>query len=83
MLIEIIILLLAIPTGFLIAALTKDELIQGRKWFKILILASILGVFGFWIYGFPYISWTCGFILIVSLISLIKSEDKILKKRKL
>ena len=74
MFIEIVILVLAIPVGFLIAWLTKDELTSGRKWFRILIIASILGVIGFWIYGFPYVSWTFGFILIVSLISFVKSK---------
>ena len=73
---EIIILALAVPSGFLIAWLAKDELIQGRKWFRILIISSIL--FGIWFYliGQSYIVWVFGFILIVSLIGLIKSNDK-------
>ena len=76
MLFEIIILLLAIPVGFWIAWLARDELVQGKKWFRILIIASILGIIWFWLTGLDHISWASGFILIVSFISLIKSEDK-------
>ena len=46
--IEWIILLAAIPVGYLIAYLAKDELIQGRKWFRILIIAGFLA--GAWLY---------------------------------
>lgn len=76
MILEIIILLLAIPTGFLIAWLTRDELISGKKWFRVLIILSILVGIWFWLIGKTYVSWAAGFILIVSLIALIKSEDK-------
>jgi hypothetical protein len=83
MMFEILLLVLAIPAGFWIAWLARDELVQGRKWFRILIIVSIIGIIGFWIYGFPYISFTMGFILIVSFISLAKSDDKKWVKRKL
>ena len=76
MFLEIIILLFAIPTGFLIAWLARDELVSGKKWFKILIIVSILLGIWFWLAGKSYIVWIAGFIAIVSLISLIKSEDK-------
>ena len=76
MILEIIILLFAIPTGFLIAWLTRDELISGKKWFRVLIITSILVGIWFWLIGKTYVSWTAGFILIVSLIALIKAEDK-------
>jgi len=76
MILEIIILLLAIPTGFLIAWITGDELTQGKPWFRVLIIISILAGIWFWLAGDSYITWTAGFILIVSLIALIKSEDK-------
>ncbi|MDP4039745.1 MAG: hypothetical protein Q8P57_04160 [Candidatus Pacearchaeota archaeon] len=76
MILNIIILLLAIPVGFLISWLSRDELINGKKYIKILFIASILGIIGFWIYGFSTASWSSGFMGIVSLIGLIKSEDK-------
>ncbi|MBS3091039.1 hypothetical protein J4217_01150 [Candidatus Pacearchaeota archaeon] len=79
---NIIFLVLAIPIGYLIAYWCKDELVDGRKWFRILIIVSIIGALGFYLFGFSYISLTFGFILIVSLISLIKSNDKGLIKRR-
>jgi len=76
MFLKIIILLLAIPTGFLISWLSRDELVSGKKYFRILMIVSILGVVWFWLSGMSYISWTLAFVFIVSLVSLIKSEDK-------
>ena len=83
MLLEIIILLLAIPSGFLIAWLARDELVQGKPWFRILIIISILVGIWFWLTGHTYIAWTAGFVLIVSLIALIKSEDKKWTKKRI
>ncbi len=76
MIIEIILLLLAIPTGFLIAWLARDELVSGRKWFRVLIVVSVLVIIWSWLTSLIYIVWTMGFILIVALISLIKSKDR-------
>jgi len=43
--IAIIILLLAIPLGYLLKYYTKDEMKQGKKYFKILgILSLVLGI---------------------------------------
>ena len=74
MFLEILILLLAIPTGFLIAWLASDELKEGKPWFRVLIISSIIVGIWFYLTDFLYISWTAGFILIVSLISLIKAK---------
>ncbi len=73
---EIIILLLAIPSGYLIAWLARDELIVGRKWFRVLIILSIIVGIWFYLVDVIYVSWTAGFIFIVSLISLMKSNDE-------
>jgi ABC-type Fe3+ transport system permease subunit len=70
---EILLLIVAIPVGLWIAWATKEELTQGRPWFRVLIIVSIIGVIGFWIYGFSWISWTFGFVGILSLISFVKS----------
>ena len=81
--IDILILVLAIPTGYLIARMASDELVAGRKWFKILfILGTVLGLF-FWFYGIRHAALTCLFIAIASLVSLIKGNDKNLTKRKI
>ena len=79
--IEIIILLLAIPAGFLIAYLCKDELADGRKWFRILIVSGIVLGAGFWIYGFYSEAWTSWFIMIVSFVSYVKSFDGKVRRR--
>jgi amino acid permease len=71
-----LILLLAVPVGFLVSWLSRDELIQGRKYFRILVITSILAFLGFWLYGRPIEAWSSGFIGIVSLVSLITSGDK-------
>jgi len=68
MIIEIIILLLAIPSGYLIAWLARDELIQGRTWFRILIVVSILLGIWFYLINEIVISLTMGFVFIISLI---------------
>ncbi|MBI2043330.1 hypothetical protein HYT25_02995 [Candidatus Pacearchaeota archaeon] len=43
LLIGIAVLLLGIPIGSFIARLTKEELKEGQKWFKVLILIGIFG----------------------------------------
>ena len=43
LIIGISILLLGIPLGSLLAKSTKEELSQGQKWFKLIIIASFLG----------------------------------------
>jgi len=76
MIIKIIILILAIPAGFLIAYLCKDELAVGRKWFRILaVIGFVLGA-GFWVYGYYSEAWTSLFVMIVSFVSYAKSFDK-------
>ena len=76
MILELIIMMLAIPSGYLIAWLARDELVAGRKWFYILIFLSVVVWVVFYFKGKEYASWTSGFIIIVSFISLMKSKDK-------
>jgi hypothetical protein len=83
MIIEIILLVLAIPTGFLIAWMARDELVDGKNWFKMLVVASIVLAGLFWIFGFAHISLTCVFIAIVSFVSIVKSSDKKWTKKRL
>ena len=74
--IEIIILLLAIPTGYLIAWLANDELVAGRKWFISLIILSIILGLIFYFKNIIYAALTNVFIIVVAFISLMKSYDK-------
>jgi len=76
MIIEIILLVLAIPAGFLLAWMAKDELKAGREWFWALIFISIFLSSMFLYYEIIYASLTCLFIAIVSLISLFKGRKR-------
>ena len=41
--IGVVFLLLAWPIGYFLAKMTKEELKQGKKWFKLIILLSLVG----------------------------------------
>lgn len=43
LLIGVLILLLGIPLGNYLAKITREELKQGKKWFKLIILVSLIG----------------------------------------
>ena len=75
MLLEILILVLAFPIGYLLAWLARDELVAGRKWFKIIVLASSISAIIFVFFNLT-IALALAFISIVTIISLIKSYDK-------
>lgn len=82
MIYEIIFLILAVPAGFLIALLCEDELVQGKKVFRALVIAGIaLGLF-FFAFGLAHISLTCFFITIASFISYMKGRDKTIRNQK-
>ena len=76
MIIEISLLILAVPVGFLLAWMTGDELVVVRKWFMALLVMSVVAGIGFYVFGLGYIGGTFGFIAIVSFISLMKGKDK-------
>lgn len=44
-LIGTLVLLLGIPIGIVLAKQTKEELKEGQKWFKIIIIVSLIGGF--------------------------------------
>jgi len=71
-----IVLILAIPVGFLIAYLCRDELIQGRKWFQSIIVLCFLGAICFFIIGNQVVVFSFAFLAIVAFISMLKSNDK-------
>lgn len=76
MIIELILLILAVPVGFLIAWMARDELKNGRKWFRAIFITFFALGGLFWIYDFGYIALTCAFIAIVGLISFIKGNKQ-------
>jgi hypothetical protein len=78
----IIVLFLAFPFGFLLAHWARDELVSGRKWFKIIIyISAFLSPVSILINRFE-IFYTMLFILIVTYVSYKKSFDKkFVKKR--
>ena len=67
-------LLLAIPTGFVIARLARDELIEGFVYIKLLCLTSFILMLVFSFYD-EVITLSLGFILIVSYVSVLKRFD--------
>lgn len=76
-----LILLTAFPIGFLLALLTRDELVSGRKWFSRLASVSLimLIVLAFLqintVEKYP-IMFTSGYITIICFICIYKSFDK-------
>ena len=83
MITEIIILLAAVPFGFLIAYIAGDELVAGRKWFYALIIIGVILGGWFWLTGYKAESLTSFFAVIVAFISLVKSRDKNWTKRRI
>lgn len=71
---SLILLVLAIPVGYLISWMCEDELVSGRKWFRLIVIFSIALTLFFWLYGFSYIALTCLFMAIVSFVSVIKAK---------
>jgi len=73
----ILILATSIPVGLLLAYLCRDELVPGRKWFKILSIVSLfLALILLLFYRKPEIILTLVYICITSLISLYLSYNK-------
>lgn len=73
--IDLIILLLSLPTGFLIAWLARDEIIEGFFYIKLLCEISFVLMIIFSFYD-EIITKTFGFIVLVSYISVLKRYDK-------
>jgi len=79
----LVLLLIAVPVGYIISYLCRDELIIGRKWFKIILFTCFIGFFAFLFYNQESISISLAFIFIVTLISLKRSYNKKLTSKKL
>ncbi|MEM4259369.1 MAG: hypothetical protein QXS38_01230 [Candidatus Pacearchaeota archaeon] len=83
MIIELILLILAIPVGYLIAQIAREELNYGKVWFEALFIISIVLSGLFWLLGEKYISLTCLFIAVVSMVSVLIAKDKKTDKEKI
>jgi hypothetical protein len=80
---SILLLLLAIPVGYTLAYLTKEELVAGRAWYKAIIGLSFFSALISLILGKQILVISFSFVSIVAFISLFKSYDKLfLKVRK-
>jgi uncharacterized membrane protein YfcA len=82
--IGICVLALGIPVGNILARNTPEELKDGKKWFMLLIILSLLGALVNLIFLNDALMFTFLFIALVTSRSLTgrKKEDKKTKKRK-
>ncbi|MGB9708112.1 MAG: hypothetical protein ACPLXC_02175 [Candidatus Pacearchaeota archaeon] len=78
--VSIVIALLGYPVGLLIAKLTEEELEQGRKWFMLIILLSIIGIILSFVFTnnetLLFLVASFVFIALVALASLVKSRRR-------
>lgn len=73
--IGVLILLLGIPIGNWLAKITKEELNESQKWFKLIIIISLIVGFIGLIIGNDVILFSFFFIAIVASRSLMKSKS--------
>jgi hypothetical protein len=71
---EILILLTAIPVGFLIAYMTEEELKDGRKYFRLIFYLSVSLAIIFSFINRRIESLSLAYLAITSFISYIKSK---------
>ena len=83
MLLEILILISAFPFGYLVAWLARDELLDGRKWFIAIIVASAIAGLVLLVLGEFASALTAVFIIIFTSVALWKSHDKVWTKRRI
>ncbi|MEK6812472.1 MAG: hypothetical protein AABX76_02835 [Nanoarchaeota archaeon] len=62
----ILVLLLGIPIGNFLAKQTKEELKDGRIWFKLIIMLSLIGVLAGLFFRNDFLLFTFAFIAIVT-----------------
>jgi uncharacterized membrane protein YfcA len=74
--IGIFVIILGFPIGYLLAHLTKEELQQGKKWFKLIIIASLFGTLVSLFLKNDVLLFSFLFIIIVTSISLKKKKRK-------
>ena len=70
--IGILILISAFPIGSYLAKITKEELKQGKKWFKLIIFISLIGAVASLILKNDILFFSFLFIIIITSKSLMK-----------
>jgi len=82
--IELFILALGIPIGNYLAKITKEELKSGRKWFKLIIIFSLISAIFSLFFRNDTLLFSFLFIAIVTSRSLIikKKNNKKIKRKK-
>jgi hypothetical protein len=82
MLVEIGLIVLAFPLGYWISWMARDELVYGRFYFLVLIIAcAVLGIFSF-VYEKEVWGYSLFFILVFTIPGYWKSFDKKWTKRR-
>jgi len=76
-LLNIFLLITAIPVGYFLAWLCKDELVDGRKWFKIILVCLFVCLVLFLIF-FRNMNaiLSVSYMIIVTFIAFMKGQDK-------
>ena len=77
--IGILVLLLGIPIGKILKKITKEEIKEGQKWFKLIIIISLIGSFIGLVINNDFILFSFLFIAIVTLQNI---EIKRIKSKK-
>jgi hypothetical protein len=72
MIIAGILLLVAVPLGFWIAWMGRDELLKGRVWFRSITFISV-ALSGFFYFNARYLTYTFTFVAFFALIAFIMS----------
>ncbi len=70
LLIGVVVLILGVPIGLYLAKITKEELKDGRRWFKLIVFLGLIGGFIGLIINNDVILFTFFFIAIVTSMSL-------------
>jgi hypothetical protein len=77
MLTELLVLVLGIPVGLLLAYLSRDELVVGRKWLRIVVGVGVVGGLVSLEYGDVQFAVALGFVGVMALVSLFVSGRKV------
>jgi len=76
-LLSVLLLVTAVPIGLLLAWLCKDELVDGRKWFRLIIYVSaILFLICLFVYNSIIVLGSFVYLMILSAVALKKSYNK-------
>lgn len=83
MIVTILLVLSALPLGYLLAWLAREELVIGRRWFQRLVLVSLVFGGGLWAYGIRegFTLWM--FLAILAFVAYHQSYDRRWTKSKI